>query len=233
MHTCPADGYQDRMTAYRRLWWCASTVVWVAACFIAAATVPASALVTISAFIGVSAGAFSIAAGVDDLSCERVDCAVRHGVVAAAATVAALGLIAGAGGVGLLVAATFAGTSPPVVRRAYEQVRRRRWERALDAADEERLAVQPGTTPVSELSTPDLVLAWRISFNALRQAQNATAASRIVDRRRRYLDELERRDPAGVRRWLESGTRAASDPTRFLLSDSGSESDETGEGRSA
>jgi hypothetical protein len=31
-----------------------------------------------------------------------------------------------------------------------------------------------------------------------------------------YLDELERRDPAGVARWLDSGARAGGNPSKFL-----------------
>ncbi|PZS38562.1 MAG: hypothetical protein DLM62_13095 [Pseudonocardiales bacterium] len=38
----------------------------------------------------------------------------------------------------------------------------------------------------------------------------------IVAWRRACLDELCRRDPDGVRRWIATGARAGSDPTRFL-----------------
>jgi len=31
-----------------------------------------------------------------------------------------------------------------------------------------------------------------------------------------YLDELERRDPAGFRRWINDGARAAGDPARYI-----------------
>jgi len=34
--------------------------------------------------------------------------------------------------------------------------------------------------------------------------------------RQRMLDELERRDRAGFERWLSTGARAASDPSRYI-----------------
>ncbi|WP_406047119.1 hypothetical protein [Kribbella sp. NBC_00889] len=42
---------------------------------------------------------------------------------------------------------------------------------------------------------------------------------RIVDERRAYLDEIERRSAHGMAAWLASGPRAAGDPTRFVLGD--------------
>lgn len=40
---------------------------------------------------------------------------------------------------------------------------------------------------------------------------------RVVQQRQLYLDELERRNPAGLAAWLASGARAAGDPTRFIV----------------
>jgi hypothetical protein len=42
----------------------------------------------------------------------------------------------------------------------------------------------------------------------------------IVDERRAYLDEIERRTAHGMAAWLASGPRAAGDPSRFVLGDS-------------
>jgi hypothetical protein len=63
------------------------------------------------------------------------------------------------------------------------------------------------------------VLAWRYSYRALERATTHQARALIAAQRQAYLDELERRDPTGVQRWLASGARAASDPTRFLTID--------------
>jgi hypothetical protein len=42
------------------------------------------------------------------------------------------------------------------------------------------------------------------------------ATADIAAGRARLLDELERRNPAGVTTWLESGAQAFSDPRRFV-----------------
>jgi hypothetical protein len=39
---------------------------------------------------------------------------------------------------------------------------------------------------------------------------------RVGEQRRAYLDEMARRDPEGFHRWLDSGARAAGDPSRYL-----------------
>jgi hypothetical protein len=62
-----------------------------------------------------------------------------------------------------------------------------------------------------------LCLAWRVSFSGLQRAGTAEQRLRIVDERRAYLDELERRTASGLAAWLASGPRAAGDPSRFVL----------------
>lgn len=71
----------------------------------------------------------------------------------------------------------------------------------------------------AELSDDALVLAWRASFSALQRATSPAERARIVETRRAYLDELERRNPPGVAAWLASGARAAGNPRRFVLGD--------------
>jgi hypothetical protein len=68
------------------------------------------------------------------------------------------------------------------------------------------------------LPTPDLCWEWRRSYLAVVRASNPDELVRIVALRAAYLDELERRDPTGFRRWLDDGARAASDPGRYLTS---------------
>jgi hypothetical protein len=70
------------------------------------------------------------------------------------------------------------------------------------------------------LSEADLCLAWRASFSALQRAGSPAQRLRIVDQRRAYLDEIERRSAHGMAAWLASGPRAAGDPSRFVLGDS-------------
>jgi hypothetical protein len=71
----------------------------------------------------------------------------------------------------------------------------------------------------AELSDDALCLVWRASFSALERAQSPAERARIVDARRAYLDELERRNPPGVAAWLASGARAAGNPSKFVLGD--------------
>ena len=70
--------------------------------------------------------------------------------------------------------------------------------------------------PVEHCSTEELCRAWRASYTALQHGCTSADLTALADRRRRYLDEIERRDPAGYARWMASGARAGSDPARFL-----------------
>jgi hypothetical protein len=67
-----------------------------------------------------------------------------------------------------------------------------------------------------EFSTDVLCAAWRKSYALLLRTSDKSARDKIVDLRRRLLDELEGRDREGFTRWMESGARAGSDPSRYL-----------------
>ncbi|HET6741632.1 MAG TPA: hypothetical protein VFH76_21960 [Kribbella sp.] len=71
----------------------------------------------------------------------------------------------------------------------------------------------------SSLSDDALCLAWRASFSALQRAQSAAQRLTIIEERRAYLDETERRNAHGLAAWLASGPRAAGNPSRFVLGD--------------
>jgi hypothetical protein len=78
----------------------------------------------------------------------------------------------------------------------------------------------PYLLPVpADLSTPELCLAWQRTYLVLLDVNADTPRDDIVALRERLLDEIERRDPAGFTRWLETGARAGSDPGRFLTGD--------------
>jgi hypothetical protein len=74
-------------------------------------------------------------------------------------------------------------------------------------------------TPAPDLkamTTTEIVLAWRRSYSQLARVRSPLQLATLAARRQQLLDELERRDASGVERWLRSGARAASDPSRFL-----------------
>lgn len=77
----------------------------------------------------------------------------------------------------------------------------------------------PDPVPVGSLTDAELCWAWRRSFTVLQALQPHLDVERwiaLVALRQGYLDEIERRDPAGFRRWLYTGARPASDPSRYL-----------------
>jgi hypothetical protein len=70
--------------------------------------------------------------------------------------------------------------------------------------------------PVQAMDDPTLCFAWRMSFVAMQRPLSQPLRQRIVERRQEFLDELERRHPRGFAAWLDSGPRAAGDPSRFI-----------------
>lgn len=81
--------------------------------------------------------------------------------------------------------------------------------------------------PLPGHSTAELTDAWLRSQQMLRRTTGARDRARLVALREAYLDELERRDAGGVRRWLESGRALSCDPRPFLH-DSGPDDPRTG-----
>ena len=78
-------------------------------------------------------------------------------------------------------------------------------------------ATAPGADVVDvppNASTPELCRAWCRSARQLGALPPGPARWRVAETRRALLEELERRDPAGVDRWLRAG--AAGDPGRYL-----------------
>lgn len=67
-----------------------------------------------------------------------------------------------------------------------------------------------------ELTDADLCRAWRSSYVALDRAVEVSDKLRAVEIREVILDELERRDGAGLEAWFRSGARAAGGPDRYL-----------------
>ncbi len=76
---------------------------------------------------------------------------------------------------------------------------------------------RPLVSVVESLSTPALCAEWERSYRVLRDAPDQAAHHHVTELRRRYLDELDRRDPDGVARWLGADSRpACTSPRRHL-----------------
>ncbi|MHA6626359.1 hypothetical protein ACU61A_13070 [Pseudonocardia sichuanensis] len=87
---------------------------------------------------------------------------------------------------------------------------------SADAAGTEDGAGRLLPADPAALSTTELCRAWRLSYLLLQKARAPEALADAAELRRRYLDEMARRHPAGFRRWLEDGARAAGDPSRYV-----------------
>jgi hypothetical protein len=74
----------------------------------------------------------------------------------------------------------------------------------------------PDPDGITGLDDETLCQAWRRSFVHLATCRLPARRLEIVHLRQVYLDELARRHPVEVRRWLASGARAASNPMRFV-----------------
>ncbi|WP_344190974.1 hypothetical protein [Kribbella karoonensis] len=100
--------------------------------------------------------------------------------------------------------------------------RRRQMDRKLPSAPslQQQLPLPKYLTAVvrgvGELTDEELCLAWRRSFTQLERAIRPDHRQAMVDVRRAYLDELERRHPESFASWLASNPRAAGNPARFF-----------------
>jgi hypothetical protein len=108
--------------------------------------------------------------------------------------------------VGALIALLLIIGSSPAAIRWY--LRKLGWDRP-----------RPVASPAT-VSTSELCRQWLESYGELSRAPSHAARLRVVMARQRCLDELERRDPEGLRAWLASAASAGGDPRRFL-SDAG------------
>ena len=76
----------------------------------------------------------------------------------------------------------------------------------------------PRPDKLVELDDSALCLAWRQSFVSLSASRDTRCVLELVELREQYLEELTRRHPDEIARWLASGARAAGNPMRFLAS---------------
>lgn len=223
------------MSAYRGAWFGFCGIVGVAGALVALTwSISTIALLFVLAALTGGVVAMVVLTPEDDspLGWDRWRVVITTTVLAGAGTVAigGLGMLLGAP-MAVLVLALAVGGSPHVTRRwvgwlrdhdhlprpttTVEHIPAPPPEATIRQLES---AVEPEVEAV-ELSDDALCLAWRASFSALQRANSPAERLRIVEARRAYLEELERRNPPGVAAWLASGARAAGNPTRFVLGD--------------
>ena len=204
-------GRTNWVTTYRLLWRVLAGLAGAVGLLVGLFFVPGDLmfpLLFVAAIIGSTAGAtaWSKAEGTATPARARRSAAIAATVIAAVVACAGYVVLLGPTGPGVVVILGL--TSPPLMR----------WCGL-------RLGHVPGRRRRSgALSTAELCRQWRDSYEALRYATTATARLRIVEARQRCLDELERRDPLGLKAWLGENASAAGDPSRFLAGEDGGDS---------
>lgn len=74
----------------------------------------------------------------------------------------------------------------------------------------------PAGSWVADVDTSQLCHLWRATFWTVRDLHDPERALHVVELRQAVLDELERRHPDEVDRWLSSGHHVADGPSRYL-----------------
>jgi hypothetical protein len=77
-------------------------------------------------------------------------------------------------------------------------------------------AQAPAPSTLSNLSNAQLAREWHTSYTALAAARDPGSLERICALRKCQLDEIERRAPGGLQRWVESGAWVRGDSAPFL-----------------
>ena len=106
----------------------------------------------------------------------------------------------------------------------------RRWLHTVPPPTEEQIDAvvhalansNPGFVPlvprpeVPRATDEQLCREWCESYRALQDTASRRKFLRIVEQRRRHLDEMERRNPAAFAVWLASGATASDNPLPYL-----------------
>jgi hypothetical protein len=188
-----------------------------------------------SAFVSAALLGALVSAGVlalqDEMTADRLGrrC-LAASVLTGAAVLAVSGLGRLAGVAAVLVVLLLLAGAPPVVAWALGMLNRPtattgpRVSGSWLTGSPRKSGPPPG---LAGLTDGELCAAWMESCRGLRDAPLAQALS-YVQTRQEYLDELERRDPAGLQAWLASTASAAGDPRPFISSTRNRDRGETG-----
>lgn len=191
-------------------------------CALAALVLPAEALtgVVFGVFIGIVASLTTdvpLTGGAARTAGDRRRAGLRIGafVTAGWLVVTGLALVAGPA-TGIIIAAMLLTAPLPWLWRATRTGGR---TAPAEHHEEQSDTLPTAAVALGDLTTPALCATWQRSYFAMLDVPPCPARYATVRMRERLLDELERRDPAGFARWLQTGARAGSDPGRYLASD--------------
>lgn len=134
-----------------------------------------------------------------------------------ASSLACLGLLGSAGVLAVTLVALAAASSPPLVRRLGPRARGRSHVASLvrppRGTDEGQAAGADRT--LRALSDEALCRVWSDSYWFLGRVTTCGERTRIVALRGRVLDEMDRRRPSSVVRWLDEGPSPQLGPPAF------------------
>lgn len=102
-----------------------------------------------------------------------------------------------------------AGAEPPVITGPSADGALPTWGRESAAFSE---------CEVTDLTDVELCRLWRCTYPPLVAPASSDHLEQLIEVRAAVLEELNRRDPAGWARWVDSGARAGGDPLRHLSS---------------
>jgi hypothetical protein len=197
------------MTGYRIIWRCAVATLSAAGALIAVILIAPATMIAVfvSAALVCSLATATVFALRDEKQHGLLRRYARNALLGGAAGIAATGLAEVVGGFAILIVLVVVAASPPAVR----------WYAAW--LGEHRPAHSSSKYPEAKrhrtLSIEELCTAWTQGCLDLRGATPAQAL-RFVEARQYYLDELERRDPDGLRAWLATAASASGSPRRFI-----------------
>jgi hypothetical protein len=232
----------DNGARYRVVWGSAVVVLATVGVLAAFMFVGLSSIVVAFLMGGIMVGSVQLSVGLaqERETPELVGSVVRWAVRAGFVVVAICGYATATGTATMALLLLIGATSPPVVRWLYPNtepaetkarpvetadaptVEPKRKRRRHKPAEPESAALEPEPLPppapveLTELSEEELCLAWRRSFTELAHCTTDAQRLEVAARRTACLDELERRDPKAFAEWLESGPRAAGDPSKFF-----------------
>ena len=233
------------MVAYRTAWFSSSLLFGTVGVWTSLTTSTAGSL-TLFCFV-VLAVASVVLTVTDEGGRSRWRLAFAIGGITGGSVIAIAGLVHLLGmAVALGLVTMLAVSAPPLVSRALRRATRAgdasepaRGE--LPSSDERsNVAISAeGTTPIPAgrpsapesriMSAPwmvrapesmdeaSLCLAWRKTYVALQRVCTQGSTLSVVQRRQELLDEFERRNARGFVAWLESGARAAGNPSKYVF----------------